>query len=247
MRGLAKLTWVEMKLFGRDPLAAFFTLAFPVLLLVLFGNVFGNAPSPEYGGLGFVDVSVPAYAALIIATSALLSLSANLASYRELGVLRRLRVTPLHPLAILTAQVAVMFLMTVLGMMLLIVVGRLAFGLRCAGNGFAIAAAFTLSSLAFFALGFVLASVVRSVRSAQAVGMVIFYPMIFLSGAAMPRDLLPEGMQRAALALPLTHVVSLLQGLWLGDAWSSHVTETAVIATCMVVGIVVSLRAFRWE
>ena len=60
MRGLMKLSWVEMKLFLREPVGAFFTLAFPALLLLLFGAIFGNAPAPEYGGFGFVDAAVPA-------------------------------------------------------------------------------------------------------------------------------------------------------------------------------------------
>jgi ABC-2 type transport system permease protein len=247
MRGLSKLIWVEMKLFVREPLAAFFTLVFPLLLLVLFGSIFGNVPEPGYKGFGFVDASVPAYTALIIATSALLSLSTNLASYRELGVLRRLHVTPLHPLAILLAQVVVMFAMSTLGMTLLITLGRLLFGLRCAGNPVIIGAAFTFCSMSLFALGFVLASVVPSVRSAQAIGMAIFYPMIFLSGAAIPRELLPAGIQRAALVLPLTHVVTLLQGLWMGERWGVHLRETGVILAVMAAGIGISTKTFRWE
>ena len=247
MRGLSKLTWIEMKLFLREPLAAFFTLVFPLLLFVLFGNIFGNTPSTEYKGFGFVDASVPAYTALIIATSALLSLSTNLASYRELGVLRRLHVTPLHPLAILLAQVVVTFTMTTLGMALLVAVGRALFGLRCAGSAIVLGAAFTLCSLSLFSLGFVLASVVPSVRSAQAIGMAIFYPMIFLSGAAIPRELLPEGMQRAALILPLTHVVTLLQGLWMGERWGAHLSETGIILVVMAAGIGISIKTFRWE
>lgn len=247
MRGLWKLTWIEMKLVLREPLATFFTLLFPLLLLVLFGSVFGNAPSSVHGGAGFVDASVPAYTALILATSALLTLNLNLVAYRENGILRRFAVTPMRPSTMLAAQVAVMFCLSALGMALLVTVGSALFGLKCAGNPIVIGAAFIVCSLSLFSLGFVLGGVLPSVRTAQAVGMACFYPMIFLSGAAIPRGLLPEGVQRAALVLPLTHVVSLLEGLWRGESWGTHLGETAIILAVMAAGIGISIRTFRWE
>lgn len=134
MRGFWKLTWTEVKLFLREPMAAFFTLAFPLMMLFLFGSIYGNKPTPFFGGYGFVDVSVPAYTAMIIATSGLLSLTISMASYREQGILRRLRATPLRPQAILGAQVIVIFLITLLGMVLLVIAGRLVYGLRFEGN-----------------------------------------------------------------------------------------------------------------
>jgi ABC-2 type transport system permease protein len=101
MRGFWKLTLMELKLFLREPTAAFFTLAFPLMLLFLFGSIYGNEPTPFFGGYGSVDVSVPGYTALIIGTSGLLTLAITMASYREHGVLRRLKATPLRPQAIL--------------------------------------------------------------------------------------------------------------------------------------------------
>jgi ABC-2 type transport system permease protein len=77
--------------------------------------------------------------------------------------------------------------------------------------------------------------------------MTIFYPMIFLSGAALPRDLLPESVRQAAVVLPLTQVVSLLQSLWMGDGWSAHVADTVVLALWACVATIVAVRSFRWE
>ena len=89
MRGLYKLSVVEMKLFLREPMAAFFTLVFPLMMLFLFGSIYGNKPSPFFGGFGSVDISVPAYTAMIIATSGLMGITIVLATYREQGILRR--------------------------------------------------------------------------------------------------------------------------------------------------------------
>ena len=247
MRGLLKLTLVELKLFLRNPYGAFFTLIFPLMMLFLFGSIYGNEPSPLLGGYGSVDVSVPAYTAMIIATAGLLSLTIQISMYREKGVLRRLKATPLRPLTILTAQVMVIFLMTALGMALLVIAGKFVYGLRFDGNPFNVLAGFVLSSLSFFSLGFVLASLIPNARTAQIIAMVLTYPMIFLSGATIPLELLPETIRHYAQILPLTHVVTLLRGLWVGDGWVEHFTEVGILAAILVAGVIISAKTFRWE
>ncbi|MFQ5771050.1 MAG: ABC transporter permease, partial [bacterium] len=213
----------------------------------LFGSIYGNEPTPFFGGYGSVDVSVPAYTAMIIATSGLLSLTIVLAVYREKGILRRLKATPLHPQTILTAQVSVIFLMTALGMVLLIIAAKIVYSLRFAGNPFNVLLAFILSSLSFFALGFVLAGLLPTARSAQIVAMVLFYPMLFLSGATIPREVLPETIRTYAQILPLTHVVNLLRGLWIGNGWIEHLKEVAVLSGMLIFGVILSAKTFRWE
>jgi len=247
MRGLWKLTWVEAKLFLRQPEAAFFTLAFPLVMLFIFGSIYGNEPTPFFNGHGLVDVSTPAYMAMVIGTTGLLSIAITVAGYRERGILRRYRATSLRPAVVLVAQVIVNFVMTLLGVMLLVIAARVVYGLRFEGSALSVFLAFSLSSLSFFAVGFLLASLAPTARVANIVGMVIFYPNLFLSGATIPRKIFPQALHSFSKFLPLTHVVDLLQGLWFGDAWSEHLTEVAVLSGLLVVGVVVSAKAFRWE
>jgi len=246
MRGLWKLTRTEMKLFLREPMATFFTLVFPTMCLLLLGSMFGNKPVKQFGGLGFVDTMVPGYTAMIIATSGLLSLCTSIASYREKGILRRLRATPLQPQAILTAQVAVLFLMAVLGMALLIILGKLIYGLHIPRNPLPLLPAFLLCAMSVFAVGFVLASVLPTARTAEITAMALFFPMIFLSGAVIPQAL-PETVRRISQILPLTHGVTLLRGLWAGGTWCEHLKEVCVLSGVFVVGVIVSAKTFRWE
>jgi ABC-2 type transport system permease protein len=247
MKSLLKMTWMETKLFLREPVGAFFTLAFPLMMLFLFGSIYGNEPTPMFGGYGTVDISIPAYTAMIIATSGLMSITITMAAYRENGVLRRLRTTPISPLVVLAAQVIVVFSMTSLGMVLLIIAGKLVYHLRFDGNAWSVLGGFVLSSLSFFGLGFILAGILRTARTAQIVGMVLLYPMLFLSGAGFPRELLPESIINFSKFLPLTYVVNLLRGLWIGEAWSQHTTNVLVLAGMLVVGVLVSAKTFRWE
>jgi ABC-2 type transport system permease protein len=247
MKSLWKMTWVETKLFLREPVGAFFTLVFPLMMLFLFGSIYGNEPSQYFNGYGTIDISVPAYTAMIIATTGLMGLIITITTYREKGVLRRLRTTPLSPLVVLAAQVIVLFLMTLFGMILLVIAGKLVYNMRFEGNILSVLAGFVLSSLSFFAFGFILAGLMPTARTAQVVGMMLLYPMLFLSGAGFPRELLPETIKNISTFLPLTYVVNLLRGLWIGEAWSQHITEVIVLSTMLVIGVLISAKTFRWE
>lgn len=247
MRGLWKLSWIELKLFLREPVGAFFTLIFPLMMLLCFGSIYGNRPNPGFGGYGLVDVSVPAYAAMVVSMGGLFLLTLRVVTYREEHILRRFQPTPVRPEALLGAQVLALLLMSVLGMAALVVVGKLGYGLRVDGNPFSIAAAFVLSALGFFGLGFIIAAVVPTARTALAVVFIAFYPMLFLSGATMPREQLPEAIRHWNQLLPLTHVVNLLRGLWVGEPWRAHLLEVGVLTGMLALGVLVSAKTFRWD
>lgn len=246
MRGCGKLILIECKLFLREPPAFFFTLVFPSLLLVFFGSIFGNEADPDYGGgFGYVDTAVPGFVALMIGTIAFMGIPITTASRREHKVLRRFRATPLDPIAYLSAQIFVYWLMGLLGFVLLLALGKALFGLRVAGSWPSLLAGFTVSALSFFAAGYVVASLSPTGRVAQAVGQILFFPMMFLSGASIPLQMMPSTMRQVADFLPLTHVVKLLQALSLGQGWP--MVPVAVLITMLVMGTAVSSKVFRWE
>lgn len=247
MRGLLPLTGVQARLYVREPMATFFTLAFAPLLLVLFGLIYGNEPNEVFGGRGSMDVTVPAYIGLVIVTVGLIGIPIQTATQRELGILRRYRATPMRPLTYLVADIASYYAMTVAGVALLVLVGHLAFNVRFEGDPVSLLVGFTLCTLSFFALGYVLAGVAPSARAAQTAGMVLAYPMMFLSGASIPFEALPPGLQQVASFIPLTYVVRLMRGLWVGESWGSLAPAVAVLAVILVVGGAIAVRAFRWE
>lgn len=245
MNALRKMTWTEAKLFLREPLGAFFTLAFPLIVLFVFGSIFGNEPAEELGGRGSVDTSTPGLIAMVIGTVGMIGLPLVLASYRENGVLRRLRATPLPPATVLGTHVIVHLCMTLAGVLLLVIAGRLVYGLTLPSSSLAVAAAFLLASLSFFGLGFVLAGLLPTARAAQTVGMALFYPMLFLSGAAFPRQMFGDTLRRISELLPLTHVTILIENLWFEGHWS--LVSLGVLATMLAGGVLISIRTFRWE
>jgi ABC-2 type transport system permease protein len=147
----------------------------------------------------------------------------------------------------MAAQLIVVFIMTGLGMLLLVVAGELVFHVRFVGNAFSLLAGFTLGSLSFFGIGFILAGTMPTARTAQVVAMVLLYPMLILSGAAWPRELMPAAVQKISAFLPLTYVVTLLRGLWVGEPWGKHLLDVGVLAGMLILGIIISVKTFRWE
>ena len=247
MRGLKQLTVMNFKLYLREPIATFFTLAFPPLLVLLFGAMYGNDPSQLYGGYGTMDITMPAYTALILGTIGLLGVPITTSGYREQGVLRRFRATPMRPLTYIVADLLTNLVMTLLGMIILIGVGWALYKVRFEGQVLSVFVAVVFSGLTMFSIGYLIASLAPGARTAQVIGMVIFYPMMFLSGASIPLEVMPEGVRRIADFLPLTHVVTLLRGLWFGEGWGEHLTEVVVLGGILVVGAGLAARFFRWE
>ena len=247
MKSLLNMTWMEAKLFLREPMSAFFTLVFPLLYLFLFGIISGNQPTPQYGGQKAIDASIPGLTAMIICISGLMITTMTVTTYRERGILRRLRTTPVHPMVILSAQVIVVFLMTILGMLLLLAAGKLFYQVEFHGNPFSLLAGFVLSSLSFFTLGFIIAGLMPTVRSAWVVAMVLLYPMMFLSGAFFTTKIMPAAVQKVSAFMPLTYVVNLLGGLWNGEPWGLHWLDVGVLVGMLFLGIIISAKTFRWE
>jgi ABC-2 type transport system permease protein len=244
MRQLITLTRVEAALLLREPAAVLFTLALPLVLLALNGSQ-GNAPQPELGGAGLVDVLIPGFLVYVMATSAIMVLPETLADYRDHGILRRMRISPLKPVHIIGSHAATHLLMILAGVLLLVAVGLVAYDLSLPAAWAPTVLAITASAAAVVAIGFLLGSVLPTVRTTQAVAAALFFPAIFVSGAMWPREALPDFARTIGDALPLTYAVRAIR-----EAWSAGVvdwTAVGILAATTAVAAVIALRTFRWE
>jgi ABC-2 type transport system permease protein len=242
---LTRTTAVELRLFLREPAATFFTLVLPVLLLLLNGSTNTNAPSAELGGAGAIDVLVPGFMALVIATLGLTNVPGTLATYRERGILRRLQATPVRPSTVLGAQLAVQGLVATVGLVLLVAIGMVGFDLNTPASVLGVLVAYVLGVLGFAGFGFVMAAVMPTARASQAASFALYLPMIFLSGATWPREMLPEWADTIANVLPLTYVVEAIRQPW--HEGTMHLGALGLLAAMTVAGLVVSSRLFRWS
>ena len=243
LRGLWTLTWLEIKIFVREPLGVIGSVGFPLLLFILLGRKFGRSTAAP----PVVSVDLPIFVSILISLSAVLSLVTIVSIYREGGILKRLRATPLRPHTILTAHVLVKLTFTAISLLAMLLAGRHYIPSDTEAPLVAFTVALLFSTLSIVSMGFLIASIVPTARFAQPIGTLILYPMIALSGLFVPIDSLPRGLQIAAHGAPLTYVVSLLRGIWRGDGWIAHATDLGALALVLVICTAVSTRVFRWE
>jgi ABC-2 type transport system permease protein len=249
LRGLGQLTWMEIKIFMREPLGAIGTIFIPVLIFVAAGRasagvrVQASEPFAKLLGPG----GIPTLVSISIIVGAVLSLANIISIYREGGILKRLRATPLRPWTILSAHVIVKLLLTALTMALMVLAGRRYFAIGPQVPLVKFTIALLISALSILSVGFIIASIIPTARFAQPIGAVIFYPMIGLSGLFVPIASLPAGLRALARVLPLTYSTSLLQGIWIGDAWSKHLGDIVGLTVVFIVCTALTSRVFRWE
>lgn len=246
LRGLWKLTWVETKVFVREPMGLVGSIGLPVVMFILLGRMFG-ANSPGMSAVTQTTFSVPILSAILIALNAVTSLVAIMSIYREGGILKRLRATPLSPVTILSAHVIVKLAFTVVSLALLVAAGRRMFPGIMAVPLASFTAALLLSTLSILSLGFIVASLVPTARFAQPISAAVFYPMVAFSGLFYPLQRFPMWLRVVANALPTTHAVSLMQSVWNGTGWTGHWSNAAALVIICVVSSAVATRVFRWE
>jgi ABC-2 type transport system permease protein len=247
-RGLWKLTWLEIKIFLREPMGAFGTILFPVLVFVVAGRLLGGkAPPTSIPAVRFIRVGLPVLASMLMALSGVLSLVTIISIYRESGILKRLRATPLRPHTILTAHVLVKLALTAISLVLFVLAGKRFYPIHVDVPLFGFAIALLISTWSILSIGFLIASIVPTARFAQPIGAAILYPMLALCGLFVPITSLPPVLRATARVLPLTYAVSLLQGIWKGEAWSAHIGDGAALVAVFAICTALSAKVFRWE
>jgi ABC-2 type transport system permease protein len=242
-----KMSWIEIKLLAREPVTLVFSFAFPILVLVVLGGIFGSQTMERgaYQGVKMMDWYVPSFIALVIASIGTISLPVHLSSYRERGVLRRFRASGVSEAALLGSQLLVSLGVALVGAVTISVLGIVAYGARMAAAPAEVALAATVVTFSFAAIGTLLASLAPTARAAQSVGLMLWFVMVFVSGTSAPLDLLPSWMVSIGKALPLYHSVLTVVDPWIGRG--TNWTQLAIVAGIGVVAALVSLRVFRWE
>ena len=242
---LLKMTWLELKLFLREPLTVLFALVLPLLILFVMGGVFGNqAEADIYRGVGAMNYYVPAYVALVAASVGLISLPTHMASNRELGVLKRYRASSMPAWVVVGSQIAVTFLLSMVSALILVFVALPVYDVPGPESIPLVIAGFALVALAFSALGVLLGAVLPSSRAAQALGVMLWFVMLMVGGAGPPPEVLTGAMGTVGDLTPLHHAIRALQDGWLnldpGNAW-------LIIGGLAVLSAAAAVYFFRWE
>jgi ABC-2 type transport system permease protein len=236
----------EGKMFLREPGAVFWGLVFPLVLTIVFGIATkNNHPDAKLGGLRVVDVYVPVMMSFVLTILAVNALPAALASYREKGVLRRMSTTPMAASRLLAADVLIEAGVAVFAMVLIAVVSKLAFSVNLPTEFGGFLVAMLLGGVAMLSLGALIGAVAASTRVAQALGTLLFFPMMFFAGLWVPRAQMGHTLRTVSDYTPLGALVGAVQDTMAGNF--PHTMHLVVLAGYAVVLSVTAARLFRWE
>lgn len=246
MNVLHRLTSTETKLVLREPLVLFFAVVFPPLLLTILGLVPSfREPNEDVGGARYVDLYAPIVIALAIGMLALSVLPQTFATYREKGVLRRMATTPVRPSALLAAQLLVCALLSLVALLVVLVLGRVAFDVPLPDNVPGYVLVCLLSLVSMLSLGLLIASLAPTGKGAGAIGSILFFPVLFFAGLWAPRESMSEWLRTISDFTPLGAGVQALSDAASGQ-WP-QVLHLAVMVGWTVLTGGLAARFFRWE
>lgn len=236
----------EATLFAREPASLFWIIAFPLVLACVMGVVPGfREPDPDLGGMRVLDLYVPISVLLSMIMAAIMSMPPVVFGYRESGVLRRLRTTPVRPLALLGAQVAMHAGAVAASTVLLLAVSRLLFDtpLPAAPGWYLLT--YVLALLASFGLGAIVTAIAPNARIGMAIGMLVFFPSMFTAGVWFPVQGMGGLLQQIVELTPLGAASQALYQSMAGQVPDPK--HLAVMLVWIAITYGVASRTFRWE
>lgn len=252
MRGLGALTRSEGRLFLRDFGSLFFVLLFPTVLLIGMGMAIPGMrepitdAGPVWGQFKVVDLFLPVMLCVAAATAGLTALPAYLAGYRETGVLRRLSTTPMRPQGVLLAQLVVQLAAVTVGALLALLAGRLVFGSPMPEQPLLAAVTFVLAVTSMFGVGLLIGGLANKGTTASGMGMLVYFPMLFMAGLWTPGPAMPDAIARIATYTPLGAGSQSMSAAWFGTG-DFPLTQLIVMVAWSVVLFLVAARTFRWD
>jgi ABC-2 type transport system permease protein len=241
-----RLIKAESTLCVRDKVAPIWGVGCPLVVLIILGSVPAlREPVPATGGLTYFDLYVPVLILFNLAILAMTALPTTLAGYRENGVLRRMRTTPIGPARVLTAQLVANFAIALVATILFLAVAGLGFGVDLPQHPFGFTVAWLLATAALLAIGLLITALAPGRGPATAIGTVLFFPMMFFAGLWVPIAQMPETLQTISHYTPLGAGMQAFQEAYLGHFPSAPPLLTLAAYAVGCAGVAV--RWFRWE
>ena len=237
-----RLIRAELRLMWRDPLVLTFVFVFPVVTMLIIGGAFGTTPDRAFEYTDPAHWYVASYLTVVIGAIGLVMVPVHLASYRERGVLRRFAVAGFPRWSFALSELAVGLITTALACAILLVVAAPVYGLPAMHDAWRVALALVIGAVCFIGLGVLLGSVLPSARSAQAVGLLLFFPSFLLGAGGPPPHVMGAAVRAVARPLPLTLLTDAVRSPWLGIGTAGG-SLLALAGVTVVVGAVAARRA----
>ncbi|MEA4807038.1 ABC transporter permease [Acetobacterium wieringae] len=246
MKKFFTLLKVEGKLSLRCIDSIFFGVCMPVGIMILIGLIVGQNPAPADAGYTLIQSSFGALITVGICATAFMGIPLTIADYRDKKILKHFFVTPVSPTMLLWVHAVINMLLSLVSALLIYAVARTFFGYEIIGGKLAFFGSYLLVMVSMYSLGLLIASLCRTVKTANVVCSIVYFPMLFLSGATIPFEIFPQPLQNVASFLPLTQGIALLKSTSLGLETNLFLPLMVLVGS-LVMGFILSIRFFRWE
>jgi len=224
-----------------------FGLIMPVGIMFLLGALNGEKPAFDGASYTMVQQSFAAVSTIGICATGLMGIPLTIASYREKKILKHFKVTPTSPLLLLGAQFLTNLVFAILSTALVLIAALLFFDYSLIGSPLYFILAYFLVLTAIFSLGMMIASVSVNVKTANLLCTIFYFPMLFLSGATIPFEIMPKGLQVVSSIMPLTQGIKLLKYVSLDSGGGDWIKPVLILSLTALLGIIISIKTFRWE
>ncbi len=224
----------------------FFGVFMPIGIMILIGLIAGQTPAPNDAGYSMIQSSFGALVTVGICATAFMGIPLTIADYRDKKILKHFFVTPVSPIMLLWVHAVINMLLSSISALLIYIVATLFFGYEIIGSTLLFMGSFLLVMVSMYSLGLLIASLCRTVKTANVVCSIVYFPMLFLSGATIPFELFPRPLQTMASFLPLTQGIKLLKSISLGLE-TNLLLPLIILFGSLAIGVILSMRFFRWE
>lgn len=247
MKKLWVLFKIEFKLAIREFSGVLFGVMLPVGLMILLGVIFGDKYAGENVNYTYVQQSFPAVITIGICATGLMGIPLTISSYREKKVLKRFEVTPTSPAKLLIAQVLNNFTFALVSSVLVYSVAKIFFDYKMIGSISSFIVIYLLVTISIYSIGMLIASISGSVKTTNLLCTIIYFPMFFLSGATIPYELMPKGLQTFSSIMPLSVGIKVLKGVSIGVNINEYITPITILIISSIICVLLSIKTFRYE
>lgn len=237
----------ELKLSFREMDMIIFAVCMPVVVVILLGIIYGGKPAFDGADYTFLEQSFGAVSTIAVCAGGVMGLPLVISDYRQKKILKRFKITPSSPLLLLSVQVAIYMIYSLIALVLIYLVSALLFGMSLKGAFLPFIGAFFLVMISMFSIGMLVGGVSPNIKIASVLASLLYFPMLIFSGATLPYEVMPAALQKVADVLPLTQGIKLLKATSLGLPAENGMASLIVMAVIAVVCGGLSIRFFQWE
>lgn len=238
---------IEGRLSIKDMNMVIFALLMPVIILIILGMVYGDKPAFEGADYSFLTQSFGALCTISICAGGLMGLPILVADYREHRILKRFKVTPISPVMILIVQLFIYSIYALLSMIILGIISYVFFNFSIKGSLVLFLGGWFLVLISMLSIGMFVGGIAKNTQQATLISCILYFPMLIFSGATLPYEIMPKGLQIIADIMPLTHGIKMLKSIMLGFSVGQVYISMSILVFVAVIFSMLSIKFFRWE